>query len=43
MTGNPDYKNSFPHKLSLTNKQVANVRKTFSNNLSTDIKLLKTQ
>ena len=34
---------NFPHKLLLTNKQVANLRKTFANNLSTDIKVSKTQ
>ena len=31
------------HKLLLTNRQVANIRKAFPNNLSTDIKLSKTQ
>ena len=35
-----DNETNFPHKL-LTNKQVANLRKTFANHLSTDIKLLK--
>ena len=30
---------NFPHKLLLTNRQVANFRKAFTNNLSTDIKL----
>ena len=34
---------NFPHKLLLTNRKVANLRKAFANNLSTDIKLLKTQ
>ena len=33
----------FPHKLLLTNRQVANLRNAFANYLSTDIKLLKTQ
>ena len=33
----------FPHKLLLTNRQVSNLRKTFANHLSTDIKLSKTQ
>ena len=33
----------FPHKLLLTNRQVANLRKAFSNHLSVDIKLSKTQ
>ena len=36
-----DNENNFPHKLLLTNKQVANLRKTFANHLSTDIKLSK--
>ena len=31
------------HKLLLTNRQVANIRKAFPNNLSTDIELSKTQ
>ena len=30
---------NFPHKLLLTNRQVANLHKVFSNHLSTDIKL----
>ena len=34
---------NFPHKLLLTNKQVASLGKTFANYLSTDIKLTKTQ
>ena len=34
---------NFPHKLLLTNKQVANLRKAFANHSSTDIKLSKTQ
>ena len=34
---------NFRHKLSLTNRQVANLRKAFANHLSTDIKLSKTQ
>ena len=38
-----DNKTNFPHKLLLTNRQVANLRKPFSNYLSTDIKLSKTQ
>ena len=41
MTG--DSETIFPPKLLLTNKQVANLRKAFANNLSTDIKLSKTQ
>ena len=34
---------NFPHKLLLTNRQVAIFRKDFANYLSTDIKLSKTQ
>ena len=43
MTGNSDDETSFPHKLVLTNKQVANLRKAIANNLSANIKLSKTQ
>ena len=38
-----DNETNFPHKLLLTNRQVANLRKAFANNLSTEIKLSKTQ
>ena len=38
-----DNETNFPHELSLTNRQVANTRKAFANNLSTDIKLSKSQ
>ena len=38
-----DDETNFPHKLLLTNRQVANLRKAFANHLSTDIKLSKTQ
>ena len=38
-----DDETNFPHKLLLSNRQVANLCKAFANNLSTDIKLLKTQ
>ena len=38
-----DNETNFPHKLLLTNKQVANLRKALANHLSTDIKLSKTQ
>ena len=38
-----DNENNFPHKLLLTNRQVSNLRKAFSNNSSADIKLSKTQ
>ena len=38
-----DNETNFPHKLSLTNRQVANLRKAFLNYLSIYIKLSKTQ
>ena len=38
-----DDETNFPHKLSVTNRQVANLGKVFANYLSTDIKLSKTQ
>ena len=41
--GNSDDKTNFPHKLLLTNKQVANLCKAFANNSPTDIKPSKTQ
>ena len=41
--GNSDNETNFPHKLLLTNRQVANVHKTFPNHTSTDIKLSKAQ
>ena len=34
---------NFPHKLLLTNRQVANIHKAFANNSSVNIKLSKTQ
>ena len=40
---NSDDETNFPHKSSLTDKQVANLRKAFANNSSTNIKLSKTQ
>ena len=43
MIGNFDTQTNFPHKLSLTDRQVANFRKPFANNSSSDIKLSKTQ
>ena len=43
IVGKSDDETNFPHKLSLTNRQVANLRKAFANYLSTDIKLSKTQ
>ena len=38
-----DNETDFPHQLLLTNRQVANIRTAFPNNLSIDIKLSKTQ
>ena len=43
MIGNSGEETNFPHKLLLTNRQVANLRQAFANNPSTDIKLSKTQ
>ena len=43
MIGNLDDEANFPHKLLLTNRQVANIRKAFANHTSTDIKLSKAQ
>ena len=43
MTGNSDDETNFPHRLLLTNRQVANLGKAFANHKSTDIKLSKTQ
>ena len=42
MIGNSDDKTNFPQKLLLTNRQIANLRKAFANNLSANIKLSKT-
>ena len=38
-----DNETDFPHKLLLTNRQVVNLRKAFTNKSSTDIKLSKIQ
>ena len=38
-----DNETNFPHKLLLTNRQISNLRKAFTNHLSADIKLSKTQ
>ena len=38
-----DNESDFPHKLLLTNRQVANLCKAFASYLSTDIKLSKAQ
>ena len=43
MNGNSDDEINFPHKLLLTNRQVANLRKAFANRTSTDINLSKAQ
>ena len=43
MIGNSDDNTNFLHELLLTNRQVANLRKAFAKNTSTDIKLSKTQ
>ena len=37
MIGNPNDETNFSHKLLLTNRQVANLRKVFANKSSTDI------
>ena len=42
MIGNSDDETNFPHKLLLTNREFANLRKVFVNNSSADIKLSKT-
>ena len=43
MIGNSDDEANFPHELLLTNRQVANLCKSFANHTSTDIKLSKAQ
>ena len=43
MIGNSDDEINFPHKLLLTNRQVANFCRAFTNHTSTDIKMSKTQ
>ena len=43
MVGNSNDNIDFPHKLLLTDRQVANIRKAFANNLSTYVKFSKTQ
>ena len=43
MINNSNDEANFSHKLLLTNRQVANLRKAFANYLSTDIKLSKIQ
>ena len=41
--GNSDAETNFPHKLFLTNRQVADLRKAFANHTPTGIKLSKAQ
>ena len=43
MIGDSNEKTNFPHELLLTNRQAADLPKAFTNHLSTDIKLSKTQ
>ena len=43
MVTNSNDNTNFPHELLLTNRQVANIRKAFAKNTSTDIKLSKTR
>ena len=43
MIGNSSDNTNFPHELLLINRQVANLRKAFGNQLSTDIKFSKAQ
>ena len=43
MVSNSNDNTNFPHKLLLTNRQVANICKAFAKNTSIDIKLSKTQ
>ena len=42
MVGNSNDNTNFPHEFLLTNREVANIRKAFAKNTSTDIKLSKT-
>ena len=43
MIGNSDDEANFPHKLLITNRQVANIREAFANHTSTDIEFSKAQ
>ena len=43
MIGNSDDETNFPHQLLLIKGQVANLRKTFANNLLTDVMLSTAQ
>ena len=42
MIGNSDDETNFPHKLLLTNRQVANIRRGFAKHTSTNVKLSET-
>ena len=43
LIGNSDDETNFPHKLFLTNRQLASLHKAFAKHTSTDTKLSKTQ
>ena len=43
MVGNSNKETNFPHKLLLTNREILNLRKTFNNHTSADIKFSKAQ
>ena len=43
IVGGSNDENNFPHKLLLTNTQVSELRKTFVNSSSSNVKLSKTQ
>ena len=43
MIGKSDDKSNFPHELLLTNREVANLCKSFANNSSANIELSKTK
>ena len=43
VVGNSNDNTNFPHKLLLTDRQVANICKAFADNLSTGVKFSKTQ
>ena len=43
VAGDSNDENNFPHKLLLTNTQVSNFRKAFSNNSSPNLKLSENQ
>ena len=43
MIDSSDDETNFPHKLLVTNRQIANLRRAFANHRSTHIKLTKTQ